>query len=122
MFRIFLQGEESKSASTLDLKSKSNNNTTTSKTKRTLGRVFSLQHFNDNNALFRDNSSDQQNEQLSIKNPMTNSYVQSSIDISTQSMGSPNNRLRRVLSTPEPGANTVINALFLSPESFPAIE
>jgi len=99
-------GEESKSASTLDLKSKSNNNTTTSKTKRTLGRVFSLQHFNDSNGLFRENSSDRQNEQLSIKNPMTNSYVQSSIDISTQAMASPNNRLRRVLSTPEPGTNT----------------
>lgn len=44
---------ENISASTLDLKNKPHNNNT-SHVKRALGRVFSLQHFNDSDAVFRD--------------------------------------------------------------------
>ena len=104
--------EDNRSASTLDLK-KAHNNTTTSNNKRSLGRVFSMQNFNNSNGMFRD--SQQQNGQqhnnkplMTIKDSAANSYTQSSIDISTHMES--RDRLRRVLSTPE-GSTVILNVL-----------
>lgn len=82
--------EETHSSATLDLKNQE---------KRSLGRVFSLQHFNDNNAMFRENT--MSNNATNINAINSNSVTtQSSIDISNIDA---RGRLKRILSSPDTG-------------------